>query len=532
MRVKAITINRIKRFTSLQIEGLQETCRLVMLIGPNGCGKSSLFDAMNLWYKLKAFNQASNSRYYIKSLESVRRDERFYNNVKIDFYGDYNDVKGLFYFRTAHRNEPDFTAKSFTRQESPIERAQVETMMQNDCSVAADYQRLISSSVSALYKEENAQRNAEDIKRELIGRLQDSIRKIFNGLELENITHPFEDGTFFFKKGESRHFPYCNLSAGEKAAFDLLLDLTLKRTYYPKAVYCIDEPETHMHTSLQASLLEEMYHLIPDEGQLWLATHSIGMMAKARELEAANQGSVAFIDFGGKDFDDEVVLRPSSMSKALNAKFLELSLGNYISLSKPSRVVFCEGDPLGCKNNSFDSRLFDTIFGSEFPDTQFVSVGACTDVLRQDNATIAAVSRLFAGAMFLRLIDRDDMSDSDVAALRASRLEMRVHARRNIESYLLADEIIIKYCASISKSHFSAECISLRDSALRQSIQRGNPTDDFKSAAGTFYVELKKKLGLTRCGATAHAFMLNNFAPLVTPETRIYQELKREIFGA
>ena len=90
----------------------------------------------------------------------------------------------------------------------------------------------------------------------------------------------------------------------------------------------------------------------------------------------------------------------------------------------------------------------------------------------------------------------------------------------------------IEGVASISKSHFSAECISLRDSALRQNIQRGNPTDDFKSAAGTFYVELKKKLGLTRCGATAHAFMLNNFAPLVTPETRIYQELKREIFGA
>lgn len=116
--------------------------------------------------------------------------------------------------------------------------------------------------------------------------------------------------------------------------------------------------------------------------------------------------------------------------------------------------------------------------------------------------------------------------------LHVSRPEVRVHTLRNIESYLLSDEILRKYCEKIGKGDVVQDCIALRDASLASSVQRGNPSDDLKSASGTFYVELKKKLRLTQCGATAHAFMLNNFAPLVTPETEIYQILKEEIFGA
>ena len=42
MKIKSIKLKDFKRFTDLTIEGLPETAKLVVMIGPNGCGKSSV----------------------------------------------------------------------------------------------------------------------------------------------------------------------------------------------------------------------------------------------------------------------------------------------------------------------------------------------------------------------------------------------------------------------------------------------------------------------------------------------------------
>ena len=51
MKIKSIKLKHFKRFTDLTIEGLPEKAKLVVMIGPNGCGKSSVFDAIQIgWY--------------------------------------------------------------------------------------------------------------------------------------------------------------------------------------------------------------------------------------------------------------------------------------------------------------------------------------------------------------------------------------------------------------------------------------------------------------------------------------------------
>ena len=145
-------------------------------------------------------------------------------------------------------------------------------------------------------------------------------------LNLNSLGNPLEDGTFHFTKGVSRGFSFKNLSGGEKAAFDLILDLVVVRRYYNDTLFCIDEPESHMNARLQAKLLTVLYNLVPENCQLMLATHSIGMMRCARDIEAANPGSVVFLDFEGLDFDVPQKIMPTAPDRTFWKSAYDIAL--------------------------------------------------------------------------------------------------------------------------------------------------------------------------------------------------------------
>ena len=46
MRIKSISLKGYKRFKDLTIDLGDDPSRIVALVGPNGCGKSSVFDAL------------------------------------------------------------------------------------------------------------------------------------------------------------------------------------------------------------------------------------------------------------------------------------------------------------------------------------------------------------------------------------------------------------------------------------------------------------------------------------------------------
>lgn len=107
---------------------------------------------------------------------------------------------------------------------------------------------------------------------------------------------------------------------------------------------------------------------------------------------------------------------------------------------------------------------------------------------------------------------------------------MKVLSRRNIEAFLLDDEVLKKWCASVGKSEKEEEILTIKEQAMKDSVDRGNAPDDYKSAANDICTKGKKILEITGCGNNGDMIMRDSLAKLITPDMTVYQELERDIF--
>ena len=531
MRITSAHIQSFKRFHDLTIRDLPETARLVVLAGPNGTGKSSLFDAFRIWSGAHGLGINADREYFQKKgLNEI--DWSRYVNINFDQALPTDDAgkRKMFYFRTAYRNEPDFTVGSLQNL-GPVS-SRVNRFIDNDTTVMENYQRLVSASVQGLYSGDHDTSSVKELRETFIGTLRTSMSNVFGDLLLSSVGDPLKDGSFFFEKGASKNFHYKNLSGGEKAAFDLLLDIIVKRASFNDSIYCIDEPEMHMHSRLQFLLLSELLTVVPSNCQLWIASHSIGMMRKTKELQSQNPKSSVFLDFQDVDFDKPVVLEPVKVDRKFWVRTLNVALDDLAELVAPERVVLCEGRPVGKGDPAkaeLDASCYRTVFSAEYPDTDFVSVGNTTDVSTDRLEVGKAIQTIISGTAVVRVVDRDDRSTQEIADLKKDGI--RVLSRRHLESYLMDDEILTALCEAVGQSTKVSEVLAAKTKAMADSIARGNPSDDVKSATGEIYVAVKSILKLTQAGNTAHAFLRDTLAPLVTPATAVYRQLKADIFA-
>lgn len=182
MRIKRVELNDFKRFTHLTVEDIPETAKLIVLVGPNGSGKTSFMEALNHYYKFAGYGDVGESN-YLSKIDVKRKFEfgEWYSlaskTVDIDFYDaaypkdvGTSNIKGHFYFRSAYRNEPDFVIDTMRKQDDPTKTVHLKSLIQNDQSVSSNYQRLIANSISELYKSENNQKDVATLRSELTGK--------------------------------------------------------------------------------------------------------------------------------------------------------------------------------------------------------------------------------------------------------------------------------------------------------------------------------------------------------------------------
>jgi energy-coupling factor transporter ATP-binding protein EcfA2 len=525
MRITNIKLRNFKRFTDLVVRDLPASAKLVVVVGPNGSGKSSLFDALLHWYRLKANMGINNDERYYRKNASEAFD--WHQNVSVTLAGGGDPRKGSLYVRTAYRNDPDFAIGGISRPASPLDTVRVGRSIDNDQAVSDNYQRLVYDTLAGVYDVANDAKSVPELREELIGEIRASMIAVFGDLQLQNISDPLGSGTFSFDKGISKSFHYKNLSGGEKAAFDLLLDLHVKKKFHGDAVYCIDELETHLHTKVQGTLLRELVKVLPEDSQLWVTTHSLGVLRAAQTLSSENPGSVCVIDFDVINPDEPREIVPSNLDRVSWEKMISIALDDLSQRIAPEVVVVCEGSTMGNRRKDFDAEIYNRILGSRNSSVVFVSGGSSTQVAATGVSVQDTLGSLLPHTRIVSLCDRDDKSVEEVAGFEV--VGGLVLNMRNLESFLFADDVIKALVVREQKEELLDEAIQIKMTAIANSIGRNNPPDDLKSAAGEIYTNLKRLLGLTRCGNSTDTFMRDTLAPLIEPSMPTYISMKNAV---
>ena len=521
MRVSEVRIpGKFKRFGSLEIQGLGADVELVVLLGPNGSGKSSVFDAFLEWARARGRRRRANfsNDYFDYETGNYGRPEVILHDSNGS--GSSEPLGPLVHVRTAHRNTPDVLAGSIQKQDEFRRRRPLDRMVETDDALGEHYQRLVARFLPMLSRLEGSDASSDlESIRATLAPVRDSLVRVLPHLRFEGLGDPTSDGSFYFTRNDIREFRYESLSGGEKAVFDLLLDVHIAVTELGIPLICLDEPEIHLNPAVQASVLTELMRLLPDGSQLWIATHSVGMIRRAFDIAGEARGRVAFLDFGQVEGPaPDVRLRPSQPSSKLLREAMSIALDDLASLLAPEVLVICEGSQVSDRKQSWDERIYRQIFRDLHPRVEFKSSGGKGEL--EKAAAIASV--IAPGTFILKLRDRDDLTPDGRTRLLAGDPNLRVLERRSLESYLLDDEVLEVLVGDRGSRVDNAihELKVARDGAIR-------PNGSAKGALGVVFNVAKNVLQNTEgLGENATQFSADVLAKLIAPEMEVRQELE------
>ena len=529
MRIKSVHLKNYKRFTELAIADLPETARLVVLVGPNGTGKSSVFDSFLLKAKAAVSNYrlSGDTEEYYEKISQSQNTHEVASRVGIEFHGVGEgevDWRSAFQVRSAYRNESDFRIAELRAPKSEDTGPRIARIIDLDQSVSKNYERMVWKRLQDLDRDAPEDVTIGKYRRESLGDLQKAMRGLFSDPDL--LLQDFggiQGGSFRFSKANVADFNYKNLSGGEKAAFDILLDVFVKRDEAKEAVFCIDEPELHVATALQGPLIASILELLREPSQLWVATHSIGIVREAYKMLRERPGEVAFLDFSGRDFDGSVSITPSTPDRVFWKNMYEVALDDLSSLVAPQRVVICEGSR-DKHVKAFDAQCYNRLFADEFAETLFISQGGSGEVIQSEHL-VAILKAIASGIDVKKLIDRDDMTAEERSRKIAQGI--RVLRRREIEEYLYDPEVLRTFLQTVGKESVVGQVLS-----ERESLVNGQPgPTNIKDVSRQLFTEIRNATGLANLGNNREQFAAQFLLPALRSTHMVYEELREDVFG-
>lgn len=436
MRIKSIELKNFKRFSDLRIEQIPESARLVLLIGANGSGKSSVFDAFQYISRVaKGQGKISDKQYYSKNGEDHLVSIKMYEHEES---GEITEKT----YQSAPFLKHFFGRSSLRIQPSIGSPRGGENILEQDADAPDRYNQMdirFNQDVFEFVKELNSklrepvlqgkQVDTIAIYREMIQPLNDSLKRVFGeelhaSVQLESFEDNFNQPTnLLFSKGNQKRIPYSVLSHGEKQVLILLLNFIVRKKYYEDSILFIDEMDVHLNTRLQYTLLKEITEAwLPEGAQLWTATHALGFMEYANDAADA-----CILDFDALDFDQSQVIFPSPKN---NYQVFELAVSKEFI------------------DKAFQGR---TIYFSEQTDTPIYNDLGLENTFFFDGKDKHGCFYKAQNLGLNALVDRDYLLDSEVADLQGQYPFLRFTPYYSIENLLYHPDNLEEYAQTNQK---------------------------------------------------------------------------------
>ena len=455
MHISNVKLRNFKRFTDLSINLSQPKPppKLVLLIGANGSGKSSVFDAFEVLANGgKDYFSEPNFAYYSKS--GIRESYDYAITIQTD-QGVFtiNDGAAMpgrtFYGRSSLRQTPVLSRTSTQDFDLTKDTDRPRHYIDRDKRFENDIEILTRQILEEVFN--GGDFDAKKLKERYLQPINQSLFRIFSDLpapllELVSLKPPLGGSVadIRFKKGISE-IHYNLLSAGEKEVINLLINLFVRRDTYQDTIYFIDELDLHLNTRLQYNLLKEITeHWIPENCQLWTASHSYGFIDYAREAAHA-----AIIDFDSLDFDVPQVLVPEPKN-SLDVFDVAVPKERIFKLFDNKQIVLCEN-----QNDEFYNLL-------ALEDKLFVGV-------KNKDEVFLNIKR---DPRYYGLIDRDFLTDHEVASARRKHSTLRILHYYCFENYLYHPDNIAEVNPTFDKASYIQEIVAQKNSQKLKLISR------------------------------------------------------------
>lgn len=454
MKIQKLQLKNFKRFTDLTIEGIPENTELVLLIGANGSGKSSVLDAFEVINssirKTIPSIEFQNDNYYQKNKGNSFKDGssfitinsskgKFATQILVNSNSTFSEGDlpiNSFYGRTSFRQLSSLTRTALGRNlDTQNDSDRPKLYIDRDERFENDIEKITEELLRNVFLNDNSSR---EIKRKYIEPINNALTNIFTfenniGLELTQIIPPLDGKTaqIIFKKGNSE-IHYNLLSAGEKEVVNILFNLLSRKDLLQDAILFFDEMDLHLNTAIQYNLLKEITeNWIPDNSQLWTASHALGFIDYAHDSENA-----VIIDFDSLDFDKSQTLSPQPKE---NLEIFELAVSKdtISKILQGRKIVFAENT---------DTVIYNNL---SMHNTYFFNAIDKADVFHKAK-----------NLNTLGLIDRDYLTDEEVKELNKTYPFLRVLPYYSIENLLFHPDNLEEYYFTVKKDFTKVDYIN------------------------------------------------------------------------
>lgn len=302
-----IKVNKVRHLKDFEIDLSEQKAKHLILTGKNGCGKTSLLDAMatflnsimgsnDLGGKLRSLEANKkilkwyqNNDHTDKDIEEAQKSVEFHEElikkmgggVMLEMNCPLEKMRNCFeqgqFIAAYYKADRVFTAevpKYVEKVELKSDYAVDEAPRENFIKYLLDLKMTQALAITSGKKEK-----AEQIK-DWFDKFQGMLQQIF---EDDSVKLEFDEDTFKFQivMDNREPFDFNTLSSGYAAILDIVVDLIIRMEKQTNKVFdfsipgvvLIDEIESHLHLALQKNIMGLLTTIFPNV-QFVVSTHS------------------------------------------------------------------------------------------------------------------------------------------------------------------------------------------------------------------------------------------------------------------